>query len=64
MHTKEELMGMIATEACEQIAIIDPYLQECELCHDKFPIRDVEMTDSGQILCKKCRMAAMPNVES
>lgn len=30
-------------------------LQECELCYNEYPLRDVEMTDSGQILCRKCR---------
>jgi hypothetical protein len=39
----------------------DAVLQECELCHNEFPLRDVEMTDFGQILCAKCRSAAMPN---
>ena len=39
----------------------DAVLQECELCHNEYSLRDVEMTDSGQILCKKCRSAAMPN---
>ena len=39
----------------------DAVLQECELCHNEYPLRDVEMSDSGQILCNKCRAAAMPN---
>jgi hypothetical protein len=39
----------------------DAVLQECELCHNEYSLRDVEMTDSGQILCKKCRANAMPN---
>jgi len=29
-------------------------LQECDCCHDIFPLREVELTDRG-ILCKKCR---------
>ena len=33
----------------------DAVLQECELCHNEYPIRDVEMTICGQILCVKCR---------
>jgi len=46
-----------ATTACAD-------LQECELCHDEFPLRDVELSDSGQILCKKCRSAEPPNASS
>ena len=42
----------------------DAVLQECELCHNEYSLRDVEMTDSGQILCKKCRAAAMPNASN
>ena len=42
----------------------DAVLQECELCHNEYSLCDVEMTDSGQILCKKCRAAAMPNIPS
>jgi len=41
----------------------DAALQECELCHNEYSLRDVEMTDSGQILCKKCRAAATPNAD-
>ncbi len=33
----------------------DAVLQECELCHDKFPMLDVEISDGGQMLCGKCR---------
>ena len=33
----------------------DAVLQECELCHNEYPMRDVEITGCGQILCKKCR---------
>jgi hypothetical protein len=33
----------------------DAVLQECELCHDAFPLRDVEMSATGQLLCRKCR---------
>ncbi len=40
----------------------DAVLQECEVCQNEYSLRDVEMTDSGQILCKKCRAAAMPKV--
>ena len=42
----------------------DAVLQECDLCHNEYSLRDVEMTDSGQILCKKCRAAARPNEKS
>ena len=44
-----------------KIAWTDAVLQECELCHNEYSLRDVEMTDSGQILCKKCRAAAQHN---
>lgn len=37
-------------------------LQECELCHNEYPLRDVEMTITGQVLCTKCRVE-MPNGE-
>jgi len=31
-------------------------LEECDLCHDKFPMSEVEFdSNSGQMLCKKCR---------
>lgn len=39
----------------------DSVLQECELCHNEYPIRDVEMLSSGQLLCKKCREDASTN---
>jgi formylmethanofuran dehydrogenase subunit E len=29
-------------------------LQECDCCHDEFPIRAVEFVN-GQMLCEKCR---------
>lgn len=29
-------------------------LQECDLCHEEFPIREMEFSN-GQMLCKKCR---------
>jgi formylmethanofuran dehydrogenase subunit E len=32
----------------------DAVLQECDLCHDLFPLREVEVTDAG-VLCEKCR---------
>jgi len=38
----------------------DAVLQECELCYNEYPLRDVEMTKSGQCLCRKCR-SEMPN---
>lgn len=31
-----------------------PNLQECEMCHSEYSVFDVEITISGQILCKKC----------
>lgn len=30
-------------------------LQECELCHEQKPIREIELAESGQMLCEKCR---------
>jgi formylmethanofuran dehydrogenase subunit E len=33
----------------------DAVLQECDLCHDEFPMRQLEITDNGQVLCEKCR---------
>lgn len=35
----------------------DAVLQECDLCHNEFPLREIEMTDAGQCLCSKCRLA-------
>lgn len=40
----------------------DAVLQECELCHNEYPLRDVEMTATGQVLCVKCR-SEMPNTK-
>lgn len=36
---------------------ISPYglLQECDLCHTDFPMREVELSSSSQMLCPKCR---------
>ena len=34
-------------------------LQECDLCHDEFPLRDVEIGDAGQVLCLECRTAKL-----
>ena len=30
-------------------------LQECELCHHEFGLREIEMSEAGQMLCAKCR---------
>jgi hypothetical protein len=30
-------------------------LQECDCCHDEFPLREVALAESGQLLCGKCR---------
>ena len=30
-------------------------LQECELCHEEKPMREIELSESGQMLCEKCR---------
>lgn len=29
-------------------------LEECDLCHDLYPIRFVKIQEGGQILCRKC----------
>ncbi len=29
-------------------------LQECDLCHNEFPMRDLELSGT-QTLCRKCR---------
>ena len=29
-------------------------LEECDLCHDRFPLREIEF-NGRQNLCKKCR---------
>ena len=42
----------------------DAVLQECELCHNEYPLRDVEMSKSGQILCNKCLAAESANESS
>ena len=36
----------------------DAVLQECDVCHDEFALRDVEMNDAGKCVCKKCITAA------
>lgn len=33
----------------------DARLQECDLCHDNFSLREIELTETGQILCRECR---------
>lgn len=33
----------------------DAVLQECELCHEEKPLRDIELSEAGQMLCGKCR---------
>jgi hypothetical protein len=30
-------------------------LQECDLCHEQRPLREVELNDAGQFLCWNCR---------
>jgi formylmethanofuran dehydrogenase subunit E len=30
-------------------------LQECDLCHEEKPIREVALQENGQMLCVKCR---------
>lgn len=34
---------------------LDAVLQECDLCHEEFGIREIEVSESGQMLCPKCR---------
>ncbi len=33
----------------------DAVLQECDLCHQEKPLREIELSESGQLLCRKCR---------
>ncbi len=33
----------------------DAMLQECDLCHKDFPMREIELSEIGQALCEKCR---------
>lgn len=35
----------------------DAVIQECDLCHNEFQLREIEMTDAGQCLCATCRLA-------
>ena len=60
-----EPMDYLLSEVAIRAALIDippdAVLQECELCHTEYSIRDVEMSDSGQILCKKCSVAEPAN---
>ena len=37
-------------------------LQECDCCHDEFPLRQVALSESGQLLCVLCASAANPNL--
>ena len=30
------------------------FLQECELCHDEFPIREIVMEFDNHFYCRKC----------
>jgi len=30
-------------------------LQECDCCHEVFPMRQIQLSESGQMLCEKCR---------
>jgi len=30
-------------------------LQECDCCYEEKPIREVELSETGQMLCEKCR---------
>lgn len=38
-------------------------MQECESCQAEYPLRDVEMTATGQALCTKCR-SEMPAAQA
>lgn len=40
-------------------------LQECDSCHDEFPMRKVEMdVNSGNFYCQKCRQSFSSKTES
>lgn len=30
-------------------------LQECALCHDQFPLQQIQFDEHGQPLCPRCR---------
>lgn len=30
-------------------------LDECDLCHEWWPLHALEISETGQILCRKCR---------
>lgn len=30
-------------------------LEECDCCHEKKPLREIELQANGQMLCQKCR---------
>lgn len=32
----------------------DEYLQECDLCHDHFSIREINLTEKNQFICNGC----------
>lgn len=35
----------------------EEYLQECDLCHDLFPVRSMWVSESGkQVYCERCTM--------
>ena len=38
----------------------DDFLEECDLCHDYSPIRQIKLTQDGQFLCQKCREIGLP----
>ena len=33
-------------------------LQECDLCHEQKPLREITLQDSGQFLCALCASVA------
>ena len=35
-------------------------LEECDLCHNTFPLQKVEIQARGQILCPRCRQPNPP----
>ncbi len=39
-------------------------LEECDLCHQTFPLREMEIQPSGQELCPKCRATISASLQT
>lgn len=40
----------------------DAVLEECDLCHEEKGIMEIQFSDCGQLLCKKCLEIGKPSV--